>query len=168
MSPLSFSTPSIDDGDDFDAGERYAVGCGVWRIADMGVGRVKPPDDVENCEVFEVERVCRWRPFTGVKVTSDIEREYTPLYSLTMPRLARLSFSAAGRERSKEFASLDDSFRRYGLILSGCEDVEADMCRGISFQDSSMVVLGVSDRLNVKAPPSATGLSGLANDEEAE
>jgi hypothetical protein len=51
------------------------VGCGVWRIAGMGVGRVKPLDDVENCEVLEVERVWRWRPLTGLKVTSDMERE---------------------------------------------------------------------------------------------
>ena len=168
ISSPSFSIPSIDDGEDFDAGGRYAVGCGVWRIAGMGVGRVRPPDDVENCEVFEVERVCRWRPLTGVNVTSDMEREYTPLYSLAIPRLARLSFSAAGRERSRELASLDDSLRRYGLILSGCDEAEAGMCRDISVQDSSMVVLGVSDRLNVNAPPSATGLSGLANDDEAE
>jgi hypothetical protein len=86
-----------------------------------------------------------------------------------MPRHARLSFSAAGRERSKALLSLDDSFRKYGLILSGCEEVTAGMCRGSAVvQDSSMVVLGVSDRLNVKAPESATGLSGLARDDEAE
>ena len=76
--------------------------------------------------------------------------------------------------------SLDDSFRRYGLILSGCVEVEVEVqvevaaaaaaaawC-GISGHDSSMVVRCVSERLNVKAPPSATGLSGLASDDEAE
>lgn len=96
-----------------------------------------------------------------------------------MPRLARLSFSAAGRDRSSELTSLDDSFRRYGLILSGCVEVEVEVpvelaaaaaaawC-GISGHDSSMVVRCVSERLNVKAPPSATGLSGLASDDEAE
>ena len=99
-----------------------------------------------------------------------------PWYSLAMPRLARLSFSAAGRERSSELTSRDDSFRRYGLILSGCVEVEVEVqvevaasawC-GISGHDSSMVVRCVSERLNVKAPPSATGLSGLASDDEAE
>src|SRR5690242_3006027 len=85
-----------------------------------------------------------------------------------MLRLARPSFSAAGRERSSEFASLDPSLRRYGLILRGFEAADADMWRGIAAQDSSMVVLGVSERLKVKAPPSATGLSGLASDDEAE
>ena len=77
ISSPSFSRPSIDDGDGLDAGGRYVymVGCGVWRIAGMGVGRVRPLEDVENCEVLEVERVWRWRPLTGLKVTSDMERE---------------------------------------------------------------------------------------------
>jgi hypothetical protein len=40
-----------------------------------GVGRGRPPEDVENCDVLDVDRVCRWRPFTGVKVTSDMDLE---------------------------------------------------------------------------------------------
>ena len=133
----------------------------------MGVGRTRPPDDVENCDVFEVERVCRWRGLTWVKVASESEREYAPSYSLKL-RPARFSFSAAGREKSRPLLSFADNFRRYGLILRGCDETAAGMCRDDSIQGSSMVVLGVSDRLKVNAPPSATGLSGLARLEEAE
>src|SRR5690242_16082776 len=75
ISSPSCSSPSIDEGDDLDAGGRYAVGCGVWRIAGIGVGRVRPPDEVENWDVLELERACRWRPLTWLKVTSDMERE---------------------------------------------------------------------------------------------
>jgi hypothetical protein len=79
-----------------------------------------------------------------------------------MPRPARPSFSAAGRERSSPLCcSLDDSFRRYGLILSWCDDgVAVGMGRCGSIQGSSYVVLGVSERLNVKDPELRAGLRG--------
>lgn len=73
LASCSCSLPRIDGGSAGDMGETNE--CGVWRIEGSGVGRCIPPDDVENCDVFEVERVCRWRPFTGVKVTSDIDLE---------------------------------------------------------------------------------------------
>lgn len=59
ISSASFSLPlSIDGGSDGDKGfETYD--CGVWRIGGKGVGRCRPPDDVENCDMLEVERVCR-------------------------------------------------------------------------------------------------------------
>jgi hypothetical protein len=57
ISSPSFSLPSTDGGLDVEMGETYD--CGVWRIGGRGVGRWYPPDDVENCDVFEVDRVCR-------------------------------------------------------------------------------------------------------------
>lgn len=73
ISSASVSLPSTDAGVDFDMGGVY--GRGVWRAGGMygAVGRCKL-EDVENCEVFEVERVCRWRPFfTEAKLTSTTE-----------------------------------------------------------------------------------------------
>ena len=74
------------------------------------MGRCRP-DEVEKCEVLEAERVCRWRPLTGVKVTSARERGEAP-YS-EIPKPAR-SFSSAGRERSRPegWVSLADSLRK--------------------------------------------------------
>lgn len=78
-----------------------------------------------------------------------------------MPKPARPSFSAAGRERSSPLlCSLDDSFRRYGLILSWCDVVAAGMGRCGSIQGSSYVVFGVSERLKAKDPELRAGLSG--------
>lgn len=79
-----------------------------------------------------------------------------------MPKPARPSFSAAGRDRSSPLlASLADSLRRYGLILLWCNVVAVGMGRCGSVQGSSKVVLGVSLRLNVKVPELRGGLSGL-------
>lgn len=73
MMPVpSSSLPSTDAGVDFEIGGMY--GWGVWRIEGSGVGRCRP-EEVEKCEVLEVERLCRWRPLTGVKVTSVMDRE---------------------------------------------------------------------------------------------
>lgn len=59
--------------------------------------------------------------------------------------------------------SLDESFwRRKGLIF--CEGVEDGMMGRDSVHDSSMT-WGVSERLKVKAPVSATGLSACGCDE---
>lgn len=87
---------------------------------------------MENCDVLEVERLCRPRLFMPVKWTSDTEREYS-----VMPSPASPSFSAAGRDRSMELLSLEESLRRYGLILSGCGAVAEGMGRAGSFQGSS-------------------------------
>jgi hypothetical protein len=85
--------------------------------------------------VLEVERLCRTRWFRPVKLTSATEGEYPP-YS-AMPSPARPSFSAAGRDRSSELLSLEESFRRYGLILSGFDEVAVGIGRVGSFQGSS-------------------------------
>jgi hypothetical protein len=77
-----------------------------------------------------------------------------------MPKPARPSFSAAGRERSRPlWVSLDDSLRRYGLILSGVA-VGIGRCGSVQ-GPSSYVTLGVSERLKVKVPELRGGLSGL-------
>jgi hypothetical protein len=43
-------------------------------MAGRGVGRCSPEEE-ENCDVLDVERLCLWRPLTGEKVTSDMDRE---------------------------------------------------------------------------------------------
>lgn len=73
ISSASVSLPSTEAGVDLDMGGVY--GRGVWRAGGMyvAVGRCRL-EDVENCEVFEVERLCRLRPFfTEAKLTSTTE-----------------------------------------------------------------------------------------------
>jgi hypothetical protein len=68
-----------------------------------------------------------------------------------MPNPAKPSFSAAGRDKSKPLLwSLEDNFRRYGLILSWCGGAGC-MGRCASVHVSSMT-LGVSERLKVYVP----------------
>jgi hypothetical protein len=105
ISSTSCSLPSIDEGVDLDIGGVY--GRGVWRIGGMYGTVGRRLEEVENCEVFEVERLWRPRLFMPVKLTSETDLEYS-----VMPKPARPSFSAAGLDRSSEWASLADSLRR--------------------------------------------------------
>lgn len=87
-------------------GEVY--GCGVWRIGGIYGGVGRSDEAVENCELFEVDLLCRTRLLRPVKVTSAADGEYSAI-----PSPAKPSFSAAGRERSKEFGSREEeSFRK--------------------------------------------------------